>query len=154
MVTVLGVLLLIIGLKTRPELFRFDFKGMWKYVAYQYLNLVLTAAIITKGLMIYVYSQMANQAFQFAPSDLILAGLEDCIFILPIFFIKNKYLRMIGLIALSVLFAYAHAYQGVIGMACKIFFVGIGYNLMKRHGVLTCIAGHALLDLLIVFVLN
>jgi len=92
---------------------------------------------------------------QFTYFDMIMAGLEEINYTLPIYFlysIRHKKIgRALGLMVAAA-FALGHLYQGV--YATVIFFIWMGFiapKYMKKLGLLTMIFGHIIYDIITLY---
>jgi len=76
---------------------------------------------------------------------------EDFFFAVPIYFImkhcQRKWLRVLSIVTLSILFGLGHAYQGLSGIVITAFLpYFVSYNFGKKYGFGTSMLGHILYD--------
>ncbi len=82
------------------------------------------------------------------PFLLFVAGIEDFIFVLPIFLLPARY-QLIGLVLSSTLFTLGHSYQGE-AMYAKLVTVPIVFLLARKYGIFSTAFAHGLNDVIAV----
>jgi membrane protease YdiL (CAAX protease family) len=140
-----------IAYKLKPVC-RLSFKGV--VVSY----IVSLVSILLMGRLVYCFVEpsVSTDAFsglmKINPLILLYAGVEDFIFVLPLFLLPKRY-ELAGLVISSVLFTLGHSYQDT-AMYGKIASIPVSYLLARRYGIFSTALSHGINDVIAVFLLQ
>lgn len=139
------------ALYQKSPVLRFEWKGF--FIAFIVDILVTTSfsSIINgahrQGLTHAEKTGFMEQLDKATTGEILLAGFEDCAFVLPLHLLSPEY-RVIFASIMSPLFIRGHSYQGESAMWAKIPYIATTYILSLRYGILTTVAAHAIRDLM------
>lgn len=146
MIALIGLFILFMAYEERLPVLRFTLRRVLVVTVISVLVLAATGVISTA---IFGDAGVSDSDIFSDVSiwQVVFAGLEDAVFVLPAFFIDKKRDRLIFIVLSSALFTSGHAYQGYADMFAKVFMIPMVYLMAERWGILTTIVSHSLMDL-------
>jgi len=148
MIAAMGLFILFMAYEEKLPVLRFTPRRVFAVLVISMFVLAVTGMISTA---LFPDPPDTNDAAIFADVSVwqvLLAGLEDAVFVLPAFFLDKKQDRLAFIVLSSALFTSGHAYQGYGAMFAKVFMVPMVYLMAERWGILTTIVSHSLMDVM------
>lgn len=94
-----------------------------------------------------------KQFLDINPLLVLLAGLEDFVFVLPIFLFRGRMVLPVMVIS-GILFTLGHSYQGDAAMLPKLVTVPVVYLLARKYGILSTALAHGINDVIAVYLIQ
>lgn len=150
----MGILAIAYTFRFNKQLLRIDLKGIGRFL------LMLVSITGVRVLLFYLFPDKGSEIISILSQiewwQAILAGFEEAMFTLPMYYIARytdkKYIKYLLMGALALTFGIGHLYQGIHGVLITSYYMlAIAPKYMKKYGFYTMVVAHALFDLSGVF---